>query len=294
MSDGSHPTDGLRARLPPDVTLAQLRASIESSLANLSEVDRMLADIHTALARRPELASSARALLDGLLVQQEQTAHQLGLSVAGWVRGGGSLVLGSADASPSSSPNPKPVEVGEAHKSDEEPEQENISTAATPASPPPPLDDVPQPREVPAPVVSVSPAPAAGRLPTVLSELLALVGPPRYLNTVFEVLEEVEGLEALTRPVAMSRWPLLPKSTQRALLAMAVARTRAVKDKGGLLSPGVRDRLKNVIATFPAYAKRHAPGYVNGLQLSHDPEGPSWRADGVAFWEQLQRIHGHG
>lgn len=71
---------------------------------------------------------------------------------------------------------------------------------------------------------------------------------------------------------------------------MAVARTRAVKDKGSPVSPAVRDRLKVVIATFPAYAKRHAPGYVNGLQLSHDPEGLLWRADGMAFWEQLHTL----
>jgi hypothetical protein len=101
-----------------------------------------------------------------------------------------------------------------------------------------------------------------------LAALLVLVGPPRDLGDTLGLLDEVEALEALCTSAMTARWPLLPKTAQRALLAMAVARTRAVKDRPDL-SPGVRQRLNAVINTFPSYAKKHSPHRHDVLEQEH-------------------------
>jgi hypothetical protein len=51
---------------------------------------------------------------------------------------------------------------------------------------------------------------------------------------------------------------------------MLVARTRALRDHAPI-APQVTDLVKVVIARYPAWAKTHTPGHVNGLQVSTPP-----------------------
>ncbi|RYZ17553.1 MAG: hypothetical protein EOO70_01585 [Myxococcaceae bacterium] len=211
--------------LPAEPTCADLRAEIEVHLLALPEVDQMLTSIHRTLARHPERHASAQPLLTNLLEHRTQVAHRLGLAMASWVRAGGQLSLHSPDA-PAASPADDATPAPAALPAGSLPlaEQPEDNSACLPASPPgaitqttsSPIDEELPPR-APEPDVSSArdaPAPAPQTTPALtpqakmLTELLALVGPPRYLNTVFEVLDEVEGLEALTHPPAMSRWPL--------------------------------------------------------------------------------------
>jgi hypothetical protein len=126
----------------------------------------------------------------------------------------------------------------------------------------------------------------------VLRSLLDLAGRPRDLTVQGAIADELDGLEAFAD--SMGKWPLLPRPLQRQLLAMLVARLRAVKDMSGL-SPGVRLRVKDTIALCPPYAKQHPLGaHVNGLQLAHVPEGATWRSDALDWWDELEEASRKG
>ena len=122
-----------------------------------------------------------------------------------------------------------------------------------------------------------------------LVELMKVLGDVRETSNMIDIVDEVDVLEQVTTPERRAQWAIMSKPMQRAWLSLLVARTRSVKD-ATINNPGLRERIKVIILHFPAYAKTNHPGYVNGLQVSHSPEGPSWRHDALQFWEQLKTM----
>lgn len=80
-----------------------------------------------------------------------------------------------------------------------------------------------------------------------------------------------------------AQWSLLPRATQRALLAWVVARLRHLQD----------ERRWNVDAEFTAataFSKAEQPGFVRGLSRQHQPTGDSWKQDAVSWHQQLLKM----
>ncbi|MGH7298355.1 MAG: hypothetical protein ACRELB_25670 [Polyangiaceae bacterium] len=117
------------------------------------------------------------------------------------------------------------------------------------------------------------------------------VGPPRSIDASVEAIEEVEALDAVATDELRNLWARLPRRGQQVWLAMLVARTRALRESSSAPRETI-DRAKIVLARYPAWAKKHVPGHVNGLQLKHAPLRGSWAQDGRDHWDALCQLLG--
>ncbi|MGH7298516.1 MAG: hypothetical protein ACRELB_26485, partial [Polyangiaceae bacterium] len=127
--------------------------------------------------------------------------------------------------------------------------------------------------------------------PLVLHQIMETVGPPRAIDASVEAIEEVEALDAVATDDLRDLWARLPKHVQQLWLSMLVARTRALRESASAPRETL-DRAKIVVARYPAWAKKHVPGHVNGLQLKHAPLRGSWAQDGRDHWDALCQLLG--
>jgi hypothetical protein len=117
------------------------------------------------------------------------------------------------------------------------------------------------------------------------------LGAPRDLDGTLGVIEEVDALDDIASDAHRGRWARLPKPTQQLWLSMLVARTRGLRELPSTTLE-TRGRVKTVIARYPAWAKEHVPGHVNGLQLKHAPLHGSWADDARRHWDALSAVLG--
>lgn len=272
----------------------ELLAQIRTLEADLLEMQRMLAEIHSNLGRYPERTDEAHALVKTLLDERKGLSTRLGEAVLEWRLRGGNFDLRRRG-------EPRiPPRVRHEEPPDPEPSHE-------PATPPPSSqEEAPEPapvsvdaikawkeqmksRAVPPSRPSETTVASEGKQRAVLVALMQAIGEPRELGNMVNIVDEIDVLEEMTSTERRTQWPMMSKPMQRLWLAMLVARTRAVKD-ATTTNPGLRERIKAFILHFPAYAKTYQPGYVNGLQVSHNPEHGSWRSDAVQFWAQLKQL----
>lgn len=281
-------------QVPSDDELSAHIRTIESLLL---ENQRMGYEIHIHLTRFPEQSSEVRGLLEALQTEQEQLAKRLGESLLEWRRRGGNFDLRKRGEPRIPLRQPRIEEPKSEEEEDEEEEEATPETHAPRSAAP---EEAPvsvealrawkeqlQKKQAAQPSRPVEPSESRQRA-TLLS-LLNTLGDIRELNNMINIVDEVDGLENITSAECRTQWPLMSKPMQRAWLAMLVARTRAVKD-ATTTNPGLRERIKTFILHFPAYAKTYQPGYVNGLQVSHNPENGSWRDDALHFWAQLKQM----
>lgn len=128
--------------------------------------------------------------------------------------------------------------------------------------------------------------------PLVLSELMAVVGVPRDLSTAVGVVEEFDGLDDVATPERQEAWARLPRQVQQLWLAMLVARTRLLRERTASAAPETQARAKEIIGRYPPWAKRYAPGHVNGMQKTHAPMHGLWDTDARGYWEELFELLG--
>ena len=125
----------------------------------------------------------------------------------------------------------------------------------------------------------------------VLHELMDTVGPPRNLHASIGVIEEVDALDHIATDDEQDLWARLPKNAQQLWLTMLVARTRALKELPSA-SDGTKTTVKEIIGRYPAWAKAHNPGHVNGMQVRHAPIHGSWGQDARESWRALEDLLG--
>lgn len=264
----------------------ELSSQIRTLEAVLLDNQRLGYEIYSHLVRFPEQAEEARPVLGALSREQSALSLKLGELLLEWRRRGGNFDL-RRRGEPRIAPRSSRLEEGL-----EGEEEESEVTSPRFQEPPVSAEALqawkeklykkqitpPRPAEVP-----------ESRQRTVLLSLMNTIGEIRDLNTMVNIVDEVDGLEKITSTESRTQWAMMSKGMQRLWLAMLVARTRAVKDVT-TTNPGLRERIKTFILHFPAYAKTYQPGYVNGLQVSHNPETTSWRDDALLFWSQLKQM----
>lgn len=271
----------------------ELSAQIRTLEAVLLENQLLGYEVHSHLARYPEQTQESRAVLEEFHKEQSALAMRLGELMLEWRRRGGNFDL-RRRGEPRVAPRPVKVE---APKDEEEEEEEETPETLSPTSGP---QEAPvsaeairawkeQLQKKQAPPVSRPAEVPEVKQRSVLLSLMNAIGEIREVNTMVNIVDEVDGLEKITSPEYRTQWTLMSKPMQRAWLTMLVARTRAVKD-ATTTNPGLRERIKTFILHFPAYAKTYQPGYVNGLQVSHNPEHGSWYQDALLAWNQLKQM----
>lgn len=120
-----------------------------------------------------------------------------------------------------------------------------------------------------------------------LERLIETVGAPR--NVEMELGVELDALDVIGREPFLTLWSCLPREAQQLWLGMLVARTRAVKQVGGL-PPTQRARVKTIISRYPPWAGEHRPGHVHGLRVDHEPQCGSWEEDARRLWKDIETL----
>ncbi|MCS6898945.1 MAG: hypothetical protein RMJ98_04230 [Myxococcales bacterium] len=269
----------------------ELAAQIRTIEAVLLENQRLGYEIHSHLARYPEQAHESRAILEEFHREQATLMTRLGELMLEWRRRGGNFDLRKR-GEPRVPPRPVKAEATKGEDGDDEETPETLNPSSTPQEMPVSAEALRawkeqlQKKQVP---VSRPAEMSEAKQRAVLLSLMNTLGEIRELNSMVNIVDEVDGLEKITSPEYRTQWALMSKPMQRVWLAMLVARTRNVKD-ATTTNPGLRERIKAFILHFPAYAKTYQPGYVNGLQVSHNPEHGSWYNDAIIFWNQLKQM----
>ncbi len=125
--------------------------------------------------------------------------------------------------------------------------------------------------------------------PLVLHELMSAVGPPRDLKMSVNVIEETDALDLVSTDDRQGRWARLPRNVQQLWLSMLVARCRALRELPSATSGA---KVKEILGRYPPWAKAHAPGHVNGMQVKHGPMRGSWAQDACDYWSALDDLLG--
>lgn len=123
-----------------------------------------------------------------------------------------------------------------------------------------------------------------------LTELLRMLGEPTTpLDSVERIRDELSRLGAGTTNARLEEWAAFPKSVQKALVGMCVARARHLQDEvaDGLIPLELTGDLDRIFSTMTGYSKREQPGFVFGLQRHHHPMGVTWLADARRWWTDL-------
>lgn len=270
---------------------------IDELLTSLDEADAALRALYRQLAEDPDLAVAHDARLKELHARRLDLAQRVGLAALARRRTAAADVAGAAStpelAAESSLTAPSAVVTGE--------------PARAPGSPSAP-DVLAEPQAEPASDAEVAHWKSAVRTnglgagfkaapsvqtawPLVLHELMDAVRPPRALDTTVNVIEEVEALDDIATDERQQQWARLPKSAQQLWLSTLVARTRALKALPSA-TPEVKARVKTIIGRYPAWAKEHMPGHVNGMRVMHEPLRGSWTQDARDSWDALADLLG--
>lgn len=277
-------------RTPADQELVD---EIDRLQRALLELQVAFDQIYTFLAKHPERNSQAQPLLTHLLFERQQKLTSLAERMLEWRLGGGNIELRSGAEGASATV----ARVAVVRSEGGEGETKSVNGSGHHEGPPPVSAEVllawqqrmKQARTAPPVVKPQERIVPEERQRAILRQLMVVVGEPRDLSSTIGTIDEVDALEAITAPDAMAQWALLSKPLQRSWLSVLVTRTRALKDVPSL-SPGLREKIKVIILNFPAFAKQQQPGYVNGLQVAHQPEHGSWLADSVFTWGQLKEM----
>jgi len=136
------------------------------------------------------------------------------------------------------------------------------------------------------------PAPAQRPWPVHLHEMMCLLGPREAdLDDAVALVEELDALDEVATPERQTLWVRFPIEVQKHWLSHLVARTRAMREHPS--SRGVIDRIKEIRAVYPEWARAYVPGHINGLQLKHTPTRGTWADDADDHWRALVAVVGH-
>jgi hypothetical protein len=268
---------------------------LDALLHALDEADAAVRALYRKLVDDPDLASECEPKLKELHGRRLDLAQRVGLGVLARRRASAQDNEAPTEPMPAAS---APVPVREQTngavvepESRPRPESEESAPASAPASDLQVAEWKSTVRTTGLGVGLRSAPSAATPWALVLHELMDAIGPPRSLETSVGVIEEADALDEVATDERQEQWARLPRSIQQLWLSMLVARTRALKDLQSA-TPEVKARVKVIIGRYPGWAKEHAPGHVNGLQVKHVPEHASWAQDAHHQWDALNGLLG--
>jgi hypothetical protein len=262
---------------------------LDGLLHALDETDAALRALYRQLAENPDLASENESKLKELHAKRLDLAQRVGLAM---------LARRRASAHVGETPStPTPAVVETTSNGDE-----SNGAVVEPESEPEPASDE-SPPSAPASDAQLAHWKSTVRTeglgvglrtassgttewPLVLHALMETLGPPRSLETSVNVVEEADALDDIAGDGKRELWVRLPKNTQQLWLSVLVARTRALKELPSA-TPEMKARVKEIIGRYPPWAKEHAPGHVNGMQIKHGPVLGSWAQDARHLWGAL-------
>jgi hypothetical protein len=268
---------------------------LDGLLHALDEADAAVRAMYRKLVDDPDLASEYEPKLKELHARRLDLAQRVGLLVLARRRASAEITDAPTEATPAVA-EPVPVR-----------DEANGAVVGAESEPEPTSEESP-PSSVPASDVQVADwkstvrttglgvglrtAPS-GATPwaLVLHKLMDAMGPPQNLETSVGIIEEADALDDIATDDKQELWARLPRSVQQLWLSMLVARTRALKDLQSA-TPEVKARVKVIIGRYPGWAKTHAPGHVNGLQVKHVPEHGTWAQDAHHQWDALNALLG--
>lgn len=240
------------------------------SLPALVSVRAALSQVYGALAREPDRAPQASALLAELTAEYERLLRQVGAEALASALSG--ETLGAGDAAPKASePDPEPVA--------------SSTTLAEQVAVPEPVSaealqqwaeqyrsrDRPQ-----------SPSPAL-----VLHAMVERLGPlPERLDIGVERGLEIERLDDALSGEALGELRQLPSDAQRAYLRLVTARLNAIREVAAA-DVFTRERASRLLGTIRDYTREHRPGAVYGLASAHEPRSGSWQDEAAHLWHRI-------
>lgn len=108
------------------------------------------------------------------------------------------------------------------------------------------------------------------------------IAPPKVLETRDELTRALSTLErSLTD---LSSWFIHNSEHQQMLFEHVVARLRYIQEE----CPGDFDRtIRSFFHRITDYSKKHTPGFIHGLSLSHKPKHERWLEDAQESWKKM-------
>jgi hypothetical protein len=240
--------------------------------SQLLETQKLLMDLRGRLAERIDPDLEADALV--LRTRRDELIRAWGLTALAWQIEGGIVEL-RLPSSGSLGPPADSVEiVPELEPGGEDEEGESVDASI--------LESV---------VFSPSWAHARPE-PTfdidAVSSVATRLGPPISEMTDENRIAEAAALDAELNRVNL--WASLPKTIQRALVGLVVARMRALQDDSPSHVRALLERqLRKGFARLTQFSSDYQPGWVAGLSRSHRPESGSWFGDADFWWKALGR-----
>jgi hypothetical protein len=107
------------------------------------------------------------------------------------------------------------------------------------------------------------------------------IGAPEILEET-DVLTELNTIEESLRDC--SSWSVYNAEHQQGLFEQIVARLRYIQEE----CIGNHDRrIRSVFHRITDYSKKHTPGFIHGLSLSHKPRNERWLEDAHDSWKKI-------
>ena len=108
------------------------------------------------------------------------------------------------------------------------------------------------------------------------------IAPPRMLETTSEIKKTLASLEGSLTDI--SSWFIHSSEHQQMLFEHIVARLRYIQEE----CPGDYDRMiRGFFHRITDYSKKHTPGFIHGLSLSHKPKSERWLEDAQESWKKM-------
>ena len=272
----------------------ELMALFSKAQADLINAQTELSALIASAAADPWLETQQEVQRERLTTQRDEMLQHWARIALSWMLRGGKLELvppdGQGESQILSAPRPRPVTVP-------------TVIAQRPVRPAAPVvqtirrsrpDDFGRDSS-PAPSSAASstwrrPSPTISDLDAEsLRDSLDVLTEPQALQTLDDVRQELEHLLQATTPQALMDWSSFPKTAQRSLVGLVVARARHVQDEVSptIFPPDLSHDLDRIFSGMTAFSKREQPGFVFGLMRHHHPVGESWLSDARKWWQDL-------
>ena len=107
---------------------------------------------------------------------------------------------------------------------------------------------------------------------------------PRELITSQDADNDFRRIEGVVNHIFT--WGKRPPNLQVALLEQIAARLRYLQEETPA-SSDVQESVRKLFYKLTDYSKKHNPGFVHGMSLSHKPKEQSWKIDMRNSWKNI-------
>jgi hypothetical protein len=263
-------------------------------------IERGLSRLADACERDPEMAIASRGLRRRLRGRRAALVEEFGKIVAEWFAAGGQayLVDPAATSRPQGSARPRGGEREPASRARSARAPSSEARRPRPSSPGRVRSES-RASKGPRGRRSASSRPSEPKLDAseqrrLVRDLLdELAAPPREIDSMPDLIDEIERLDRSSDREHLAQWSRLSDEMQHALGSYVTTRARRVQEEreyreASSYSPNLQQRLDDIFPRLGSFMKRERPGFVHGLMRSHDPERASWLADARHWYKVLR------